>query len=87
MNMVKSQDANGAYDDGISFNFGDNSPSHITVKMSTNASDVESCDLRLTTMEYDGTSQIYMKKPWTDVVFFRFGYYNYQKMNLVNMVN
>lgn len=30
---------------------------------------------------------MYLKKEWSDVAFFRFGYFNYQKMNLVNMVN
>jgi hypothetical protein len=29
----------------------------------------------------------FTKTAWTDVVFFRFGYYKYQKMNLVSMVN
>lgn len=29
----------------------------------------------------------FTKVDWTDVAFFRFGYYQYQKMNLVSMVN
>ena len=29
----------------------------------------------------------FTKIDWQDVAFFRFGYFNYQKMNLVSMVN
>lgn len=33
------------------------------------------------------TPTVFTKIPWQDVFFFRFGYFNYQKMNLVSMVN
>lgn len=55
LKLEKVSTANGAYDDGLYLNFGKSTPGHISVRMSTNASDVESCDLRLTTMEYNFT--------------------------------
>lgn len=70
--------------------------------------DIETCDLRLTTVENatkpstttDTTNKAttsqtttlparenFTKVAWQDVAFFRFGYFNYQKLNLVSMVN
>ena len=84
--MGKLNQSNGAFDDGIYYYFGPNTPEHIRLEMKTDSPNVESCDVRLTTIN-DTTNLVYRKIPWTDVAFFRFGYYNYQKMNLVSMVN
>lgn len=74
--MAKLNQSNGAYDDGIYYYFGPNTPEHIRLEMKTDSPDVESCDIRLTTIN-DTTSLVYRKIPWQDVAFFRFGYYNY----------
>ena len=47
--------------------------------------DIETCDIRLTKINADATA--FEKVEWMDVAFFRFGYFNYQKMNLIDMVN
>ena len=52
--------------------------------MKTDSADVESCDLRLGTV-YENEGEL-IKNKSLDVVFFRFGYFQYLKMNLVNMV-
>lgn len=75
----------GAYDDGIFYYFGDSKPQHITVQMQTSNPDIESCDLRLTSINQNVTF-FYNKIAWQDVAFFRFGYFNYMKLNLVSMV-
>ncbi len=54
--------------------------------MKTENPEVESCDLRFTSIN-ETTPNIFDKIAWQDVFFFRFGYFNYQKMNLVSMVN
>lgn len=135
----------GSYDDGIFYYFGDQKPEHLTFEMWTDDRDIETCDLRLTSIDKNGsfpnatntssnTSSIttptppttsttngtktnattktnsttnttnatnsstvvvvsgpqlanFSKIQWQDVAFFRFGYFNYQKMNLVSMVN
>lgn len=77
----------GAYDDGIYRYIGhDKKPDHITFMMRTEDPEVESCDFRLTSIN-DTINTVFSKLEWQDVAFFRFGYFNYQKMNLVSMVN
>jgi len=85
MELKKLGSALGYYDDGMYYYFGDNTPKHISVQMQTANASIESCDLRLTTIDNDAAS--FSKVNWTDVAFFRFGYYSYQKMNLIDMVN
>jgi hypothetical protein len=48
--MNKSANASGAYNDGIYIKFGDKSPQHITLSMYSENPDIETCDLRLTTV-------------------------------------
>ncbi len=72
--------------------------------MYTEDADIETCDLRLTTVQNATTDKTtttnpsnqnnilparenFTKVAWQDVAFFRFGYFNYQKLNLVSMVN
>lgn len=78
--------------------------------MYTEDGEIETCDLRLTTVENatklntttpttpsstNATKppvslparENFTKVAWQDVAFFRFGYFNYQKLNLVSMVN
>jgi hypothetical protein len=50
LNIEKFETSNGAYDDGIYYYFGNSTPGHITLNMSTNNANVESCDIRLTTI-------------------------------------
>ncbi len=40
----------GSYDDGIYYYFGDKSPQHITFEMWTDDADIETCDMRLTSV-------------------------------------
>ena len=108
--IEKSAKAQGSYDDGIFIRFGEKKPQHITLEMYTDDADIETCDLRLTTVENATKSNAtnattaanatnatkavtlparenFTKVAWQDVAFFRFGYFNYQKLNLVSMVN
>ena len=106
--IEKSASSQGSYDDGIFIRFGEKKPQHITLEIYTEDADIETCDLRLTTVENatkpnstnTSTStnvtkpvvslpakENFTKVAWQDVAFFRFGYFNYQKMNLVSMVN
>ena len=78
--------------------------------MYTDEADIETCNLRLTTVENATKSNAtnvttaanntnatkaltlparenFTKVAWQDVAFFRFGYFNYQKFNMVSMVN
>ena len=136
LNITKGAEADGSYDDAMFIYFGDSTPKHITVMMWTDDPNIETCDLRLTTIDKSEQTNItkykpptptptpptpaptpktnttnstktpapptppptpevppspkvgnFSKVPWQDVVFFRFGYFNYQKMNLVSMVN
>ncbi len=88
LEIAKSENAMGAYDDGIYYYFGTQTPGHISLEMSTDSADVESCDLRLTTVLYNqSATSNFTKQNYTDVLFFRFGYFGYQKLNLQNMVN
>ncbi len=110
MLIEKSPDSQGSYDDGIFIRFGEKRPQHITLEMYTEDGEIETCDLRLTTVENatklntttptTGSPTNATKPPvslparenftkvaWQDVAFFRFGYFNYQKLNLVSMVN
>ena len=81
--MTKSETSNGAYDDGIYYYFGDSTPGHISLEMSTNSANVESCDVRLTSvLTNQSSTSNFSKQNWTDVAFYRFGYFNYQKLNL-----
>lgn len=117
LNITKNSSAMGSYDDGIYYYFGgDRQPQHITFEMKTDDPDIETCDLRVTsinanqsapygsipslvqtikvnaTYSYNVTQPMpklanFSKNQWQDVAFFRFGYFNYQKLNLVSMVN
>ena len=49
--IEKSANAQGSYDDGIFIRFGEKKPEHITLEMYTDDADIETCDLRLTTVE------------------------------------
>ena len=40
----------GSYDDGIYYYFGDKMPMHITFEMWTDDADIETCDLRITSV-------------------------------------
>jgi hypothetical protein len=109
--IEKTANAQGSYDDGIFIRFGEKRPQHITLELYTDDADIETCDLRLTTVE-NATKpntttpttanttnatrpapvslparENFTKVAWQDVAFFRFGYFNYQKLNLVSMVN
>lgn len=53
--------------------------------MRTDSADIESCDLRLTSID-SAKNTTFNKVEWQDVAFYRFGYFNYQKLNLVSMV-
>lgn len=78
--MTKTGDGN--YDDGIYYYFHgmgeDVTNLHVTAKVNTNSSEVESCDIRVTTIDSNETvSTLFKKKEWTDVLFYRMGYFNY----------
>jgi hypothetical protein len=65
LELHKKDDANGAYDDGIYQIFDTSKPKHISFRMSTDSPDVESCDLRLATMNRSSnTSSRYNKVEW-----------------------
>jgi len=49
--IEKSPDSQGSYDDGIFIRFGEKRPQHITLEMYTEDGEIETCDLRLTTVE------------------------------------
>lgn len=51
--MKKKEEAEGGYDDGLFYYFGDaaGQPQHIRVALRTDSLEVESCDVRLTTTE------------------------------------
>jgi hypothetical protein len=51
MYMTKSAEASGSYDDGLYIYFGDSKPGHITLEMWTDNPDIETCDLRLTSID------------------------------------
>mmetsp|Transcript_44687 Transcript_44687/g.43294 ORF Transcript_44687/g.43294 Transcript_44687/m.43294 type:complete len:82 (+) Transcript_44687:211-456(+) len=81
--MEKLPSAYGGYDDGIYYYFGEKTPGQIKIEMSTDSPNVESCDVRLTTVGTNQTNSTkFAKTNWTDVAFYRFGYFNYQKLNL-----
>ena len=84
LELHKLEDAQGMYDDGIFYYFNDSSPQHVSFQLYTDSGDVESCDVRLTTDNI--TLPGLNKEPWQDVAFFRFGYFNYMKLNLMSMV-
>ncbi len=48
--IEKNASSMGSYDDGIYIYFGDKTPQHITVMMWTDDRDIETCDLRLTSI-------------------------------------
>ena len=88
--LKKKSSAPGAYDDGIYqyLEGTDVKPRHIHARMQTTQQSIESCDIRLTTITKDEAEPNSFKKvEWQDVAFFRFGYLNYQKMNLIDMVH
>lgn len=66
------------------------SPSIDGVTTTENNYGYESCDIRLTTVTRDpssnSTSPIIKVKPQHDVFLYRMGYFNYQKLNMQNMV-
>ena len=85
--MYKLLEANGMYDDGIYYFFGDAKPQHVRVKLQTDNPDIETCDVRLTSLNVStGIISNFTKVEWHDVFFYRFGYFNYQKLNLIDMV-
>ena len=50
--IQKNESAMGSYDDGIYYYFGgDKTPQHITFEMWTDDPDIETCDLRLTSID------------------------------------
>jgi hypothetical protein len=49
--IEKSANSQGSYDDGIFIRFGEKKPQHITLEMYSDDADIETCDLRLTTVE------------------------------------
>lgn len=84
LKLHKVEEAIGLYDDGLYLTFNDSQPQHITLQLNTDSPDIESCDVRLT---YDNlTVEGLNKVEWQDSVFFRFGYFNYMKLNLMSMV-
>ena len=111
LNITKYSNASGSYDDGIYITFNSSMPKHISFQMWTEDPNIETCDIRLTSIVMPDTNTNlsttpappptktttktpvgpfvgnFTKVAWQDVVFFRFGYFNYQKMNLVSMVN
>jgi hypothetical protein len=57
------------------------------LSLKTDKQDIESCDVRLTTITYDEENkETITLTDWMDVLFYRFGYFKYQKMNLIDMV-
>lgn len=88
LDLKKKDEAPGNYNDGLFWYFGEEKePMHIHAVMMTTMGDIESCDIRLTSIEEeDVASNKFKPKEWMDVVFFRFGYFGYQKMNLIDMV-
>lgn len=107
LNITKYANTSGSYDDGIYITFPASKPKHISFQVWTENPNVETCDVRLTSIVTPDTVTApttpapttpakvpvgpfvgnFTKVPWQDVVFFRNGYFNYQKMNLVSMVN
>ena len=57
----------------------------MTVKLQTGNDDIETCDVRMTSISNDSVKE-FNKVEWQDVFFYRFGYFSYQKMNLIDMV-
>ena len=54
--IEKNSNAMGSYDDGIFIRFGEKKPQHITFSMYSENADIETCDLRLTTIENSTTN-------------------------------
>jgi hypothetical protein len=49
--ITKNETASGSYDDGLFIYFGDKQPKHITFEMYTEDPNIETCDLRLTSVD------------------------------------
>ena len=49
--ITKNDSSLGSYDDGVYIYFGDKSPKQITFMMWTDDASIETCDLRLTTID------------------------------------
>lgn len=78
LKIDKYNNSIGSYDDGAYINFGAKTPKHITFEMYTENQEIESCDLRLTTINTTTTTAEKLDKvQWQDVAFFRFGYFYY----------
>jgi hypothetical protein len=60
---------------------------NITTNATTNSSTNATAKTNTTAKVTFPARGNFTKVPWMDVVFFRFGYFNYQKLNLVSMVN
>ena len=120
--MSKKEDAEGFYNDGITYLFKDSSglqdirPRHIHFVVRTEtASEMESCDVRFYSVDKKadeesdrrlldeddgaedkkkqevtrapaGPNDEYLAKEFSDVAFFRLGYFDYAKLNVQNML-
>ena len=78
----KLKTAKTAYDDGYYFRFPEQQVAHITLKVSVGDQALEAGDIRLTKIDPTTLKKI----EDNDSLFFRFGFYDYMRLNLDDMV-
>lgn len=83
LSLTKPTSSSANYDDGLYYYFGDQKPQHVHLKINTNSSSLEAGDIRLVQLE---SSSDFTKNSETDSLFFRFGFYNYMRLNLGDMM-
>ena len=84
LSLTKSNTSSPNFDDGLYYYFGDQKPEHIHVEINVASSSKEAGDIRLVKISPTGN---FTKESEKDSVFFRFGFYNYMRLNLADMVN
>ena len=87
LTLTKIVDSVFSYDDGMYYYFGDSNPQHIHFEILTYEGIKETGDFRLVYLDSGKlSSNSFSKYDNSDSIFFRFGFYNFIRVNLEDLV-
>lgn len=87
LTLTKIVDSVFSYDDGMYYYFGDSNPQHIHFEILTYEGIKETGDFRLVYLDPGKlSSNSFSKYDNSDSIFFRFGFYNFIRVNLEDLV-
>ena len=87
LTLTKIEKSVFSYDDGMYYYFGDSNPKHIHFEILTREGTKETGDFRLVYLDNSKvSSNVFSKVDNSDSVFFRFGFYNFIRVNLEDLI-